>query len=55
MTNETKKQVKGWAMLSIGALMVSAAAGIYWTIPAALAVGGIWVVVYGIAVLNAET
>lgn len=55
MTKERNRMIKGWAMLSIGALMISAAAGIYWTIPAALAVGGAWVIAYGIAVLNADT
>jgi hypothetical protein len=47
-----KQIVKGWLMLSVGALMISAAAGLAWSVPAALTVAGAWVIVYGIAVLN---
>jgi len=46
------KQLKGWALLSVGALMMAAAAaGIYWALPTALAVAGGWVIVYGAGIL----
>lgn len=48
MEKGMEKLVKGWVMLSVGALMISAAAGVAWSLPAALAVAGAWVIVYGI-------
>lgn len=54
MTREQKQMVKGWGMLSIGALMISSAAGVAWGMPVALGVAGAWVIIYGIAVLNAD-
>lgn len=55
MTKEQKQMIKGWGMLSIGALMISGAAGVALGIPVALGVAGAWVIIYGIAVLNADT
>lgn len=55
-TDETKRRVKGFAMLSVGVLMIYAAAAVCWTIPvafeASLAISGAWVFVYGIGVLS---
>jgi hypothetical protein len=50
---DTKNKITGWAMLSIGALMISAAGGIAWGIPAALAIAGTWVIAYGVGFLIA--
>lgn len=49
---QTKDLVKGWVLLSAGAMMISFAGGMVWTIPAGLAIGGAWVIVYGISVLS---
>lgn len=43
--------MKGWLMLSAGALMISGAAGIAWGVPVAIGVAGAWTIAYGIALM----
>jgi hypothetical protein len=44
--------VKGWSLLTVGAIMVSFAFGLVWGIPVALGIAGLWTVVFGISVVN---
>lgn len=48
------KELKGWAILSVGACMVSVAFGMAWTIPVGLAIGGVWVAGFGISIISGD-